>query len=235
MALSLWISHAEEWEANEKISINGDGKVIQVNAGVSALDIRIDLYSAWVRWFGREQNAQFLPAMRFTGLDPIPGGFTGGTFFLTNGWKLYYDPNVVAVNGILYSDDFATAYYNYDGLPVFPATVSALGIQASAASDGAAIADQVWQNAGVVTAEDVATEVSAPSAETIAAQVWSQAIESGLSAEEVTRIMFSVLTGKVSGAGTGTERFRDVADTKDRLVVTVDDDGNRSAVVRDGA
>ena len=86
-----------------------------------------------------------------------------------------------------------------------------------------------------MSAEDVATEVAAPSADTIAAQVWSQAIEAGLSAEEVTRIMFSVLTGKVSGAETGTERFRDVADTKDRLVVTVDDDGNRSAVVRDGA
>ena len=47
--------------------------------------------------------------------------------------------------------------------------------------------------------------------------------------------MFSVLAGQVSGAGSGTERFRDAANTKDRLVVTVDDDGNRSAVVRDGA
>jgi hypothetical protein len=235
VALSLWISHAEEWEANEKVSIDGVSKVIRVNDDVTSLDIRVDVYSAWVRWFERDQNAQFLPAMRFSGLDPIPGGFTGGTFFVTNGWKLYYNPNTVAVNGILYSDNFLTAYYTYEGVEVFPATVSALGIQASAASDGAAIADAVWANDGVVSAEDVATEVAAPSADTIAAQVWSQAIEAGLSAEEVTRIMFSVLTGKVSGAGTGTERFRDVADTKDRLVVTVDDDGNRSAVVRDGA
>lgn len=235
MALQLWIQHGETWEANEKVSFNGDTKVIRVNDGVTSLDIREDLYSAWVRWVEQGANAAYEFAMRFTGLDPIPGGFTGGTFFLTNGWKLYYNPSTVAVNGILYSDDFSTAYYTLEGVATFPATVSALGIQASAASDGAAIADQVWQNSGVVTAEDIAAEVAAPDAPTIAASVWSQAIEAGLSAEEVTRIMFSVLAGKVSGAGTGTERFRDIADTKDRLVVTVDDDGNRSAVVRDGA
>ena len=94
MALSLWISHAEEWEANEKVSIDGVSKVIRVNDDVTSLDIRVDLYSAWVRWFERDQNAQYLPAMRFTGLDPIPGGFTGRHLLRKrNGWKLYYDPN----------------------------------------------------------------------------------------------------------------------------------------------
>ena len=45
----------------------------------------------------------------------------------------------------------------------------------------------------------------------------------------------SVLAGKVSGAGSGTETFRDLADTKDRVIVTTDANGNRLAVVRDGA
>lgn len=235
MALQLWIQHGEEWEADEKVSINGDTKVIRVNDGVTALDIREDLYSAWVRWVERSTNSAYPFAMRFTGLDPIPGGFTGGTFFLTNGWKLYYNPSTVAINGILYSDNYATAYYTLEGVATFPATVSALGIQASASGDSAAVAAAVWQDSGVVSATDIAAEVAAPDAATIATSVWSQAIESGLSAEEVTRIMFSVLAGQVSGAGSGTERFRDAANTKDRLVVTVDDDGNRSAVVRDGA
>lgn len=235
MALSLWIQHGAEWEANEKVSFNGADKIIRVNDGVTSIDIRGDVYSAWIRWFERDANSRFLPAMRFTGLDPIPGGFTGSTFFVTNGWKLVYDPYVVAVNGILYSDDYPTPYFIESGQPVYPATVSALGIQAPGGSDPVAIANQVWAQSTAPTAEQIATEVSAPDAATIAAQVWSQAIEAGLSAEEVTRIMFSVLAGKVSGAGTGTESFRDAADTKDRLVVTVDQDGNRSAVVRDGA
>ena len=207
----------------EKVTFDGDTKIIRVNDGVTNLDIRADVYSAWIRWIELADNAKYLFAMRFSGLDPIPTGFTGGTFFMTNGWKLYYDPQVTAVNGILYSDNFNTPYFTYEGVNTFPATVSALGIQSSGNADSTAIANAVWQNAGVVTASDVATSV------------WSQAIEAGLSAEDVTRIMFSVLAGKVSGAGTGTERFRDVSDTKDRLVVTVDDDGNRTSVTRDGS
>ena len=50
---------------------------------------------------------------------------------------------------------------------------------------------------------------------------------------ESIRLQNSVLAGKVSGAGTGTEVFRDLADTKDRIVATVDSSGNRTALVRD--
>jgi hypothetical protein len=68
-----------------------------------------------------------------------------------------------------------------------------------------------------------------------AAQVWQHVIEGGKGADEFLRIMLSVLAGKVSGAGSGTESFRDVADTKNRVVSTVDTEGNRTAVVLDGA
>lgn len=43
----------------------------------------------------------------------------------------------------------------------------------------------------------------------------------------------SVLFGKISGAGTVTEVFRDIADAKDRVTVTVDASGNRTATVLD--
>ena len=39
--------------------------------------------------------------------------------------------------------------------------------------------------------------------------------------------------GKMSGAGTGTETFRDVDDTKDVLVADVDVNGNRTTVTKD--
>ena len=126
MSLPLWISHGEEWLALEKVSFNGVTKRIRVNAGVTSLDIRADLYSAWVRWFSRLENTLYLPAMRFTGLDPIPGGFTGDTYFLINGWKLEYDANVVGITGVLYSDDYATPFWSAADNPVFPASVAAL-------------------------------------------------------------------------------------------------------------
>lgn len=124
MAIAAWSAWSVEWALEEKVSFNGYTSEISVNAGVSSLDIRTDLYSAWTRWTEREP--QFLQAMRFSGLDPIPGGETGGTFFLMNGWKLVYDPRIVAVSGVLYSEDFDTPYYFLDGSPVYPATVAAL-------------------------------------------------------------------------------------------------------------
>lgn len=127
MALLIWTAHGEEWLDGDKVSFNGRTREIVVNSDVTTLDIRDELYSAWVRWFERQENRAYLPAMRFTGLDPIPGGFTGDSYFLVNGWKLLYDPRVVAVTGVLFSDNFSTPYYFVaDGSPVFPAQISAL-------------------------------------------------------------------------------------------------------------
>ncbi len=122
----IWVAHGVEWALAEKVSFNGVTKRITVNAGVTTLDIREDVYSAWIRWIEREDNARFRVAMRVSGFDPIPGGFTGATYFMTNGWKLEYDPNVVAVNGVLYSDDYATPYWSATDQPILPATVSSL-------------------------------------------------------------------------------------------------------------
>lgn len=104
---------------------DGLGRKAFVKAGVTAVTIA-DMYSRWVDWLVTEDNVKFAPAMRFSGYDPIPGGFTGTTFFLQNGWKLVYDANSVAVSGVLYSEDYPTAYWSEAGAPIFPATVSSL-------------------------------------------------------------------------------------------------------------
>jgi hypothetical protein len=135
MGVPLWTAWGEEWALQEKVTFNGTTKQINVNSDITNLDIRDDVYSAWVRWLEREENERYEFAMRFTGLDPIPGGFTGDTYFLINGWKLVYDPRVVAISGILYSDDYPTPYYFTDGSPVYPATVSALGIKSNVTLD----------------------------------------------------------------------------------------------------
>jgi hypothetical protein len=58
-------------------------------------------------------------------------------------------------------------------------------------------------------------------------------VETGLTLRQTLRLMAAVMVGKVSGAGTGTEVFRDVNDTKARVTATVDLDGNRTAITRD--
>lgn len=64
---------------------------------------------------------------------------------------------------------------------------------------------------------------------------WATIIESGLTAEEILRLVAAALAGKVSGAETTTVTIRDLGDTKDRIVATVDASGNRTAVVLDGS
>ncbi len=67
------------------------------------------------------------------------------------------------------------------------------------------------------------------------ASIWNDILEGTLTAREFQRIMLSVLAGKTLGGGTTNLRFRDVADTKDRLNETIDRKGNRSNIVLIGS
>ena len=73
-------------------------------------------------------------------------------------------------------------------------------------------------------------------AATAAAAVWAAVAEGVLTYAEFQTIMFSVLAGRSTGGGTANIDFRDLADTKSRVTVTVDANGNRTAIVAlDGA
>lgn len=58
-------------------------------------------------------------------------------------------------------------------------------------------------------------------------------IETGYSMREALRIMLSSLAGKVSGAETTTIVFRNVNDDKNRIIATVDSNGNRTSITLD--
>lgn len=66
-----------------------------------------------------------------------------------------------------------------------------------------------------------------------AANVWAFVIEGALTAQGVFRLVLASVANKLSGAATTTISIRDVADTKNRIVATVDSDGNRSVVTID--
>lgn len=58
-------------------------------------------------------------------------------------------------------------------------------------------------------------------------------VETGATVAESLRLHNSVLGGKVSGGQTGKEHFRDLADTKDRLLSSNDAQGNRTSEIYD--
>lgn len=169
---------------------DGLGKKAFVNLGVTSITIA-DLYSRWVDWSILEDNLKFSPAMRFSGYDPIPGGFTGTTFFMSNGWRLVYDPNVVAVAGVLYSDTEATAYWNAVGNPIYPATVSALvnsavttqNVVTGTALTEAQTANAVWT---AVSRSLTTTASVGPTAEQISTAVWEAVSRTLTSAIDVS-------------------------------------------------
>lgn len=97
------------------------------------------------------------------------------------------------------------------------------------------IADVTNINSVSVRTSNSAGLTSPSTPEEIAAAIMAAAVEGSLDFQETVRLMAATLLGKVSGAGTTEITFRDTSDTKDRVVATVDDVGNRSAVTLDGS
>lgn len=91
--------------------------------------------------------------------------------------------------------------------------------------------------AGAITAAAIAT--GAIDADALAAdaidEIWDEVLEGSLTGRQIVRIMLAALAGKSSGGGSSTIKFRDAADTKDRISATVDGNRNRTAVTVDGS
>lgn len=65
--------------------------------------------------------------------------------------------------------------------------------------------------------------------------VLDEVVEGTITLRQALRLVLSFISGECSGGGTTTITFRDIGDTKDRIVMTVDASGNRSAIgTRDG-
>ena len=64
--------------------------------------------------------------------------------------------------------------------------------------------------------------------------VFGTALEGSTTVAQALRVLLSFVAGKTSGGGTTSITFRDQADTKSRISMTVDSSGNRSAVTVDG-
>lgn len=96
------------------IAFDGSARIIQIGGGQTAVGAA-EIYSAWKDWV-LAGNAQYPPAFRSIGGDPLGGGISAGAYFFLNnadGWRLR--PEAVAhelvISGNLYGENAA--------LPVF--------------------------------------------------------------------------------------------------------------------
>lgn len=175
----------------------------------SATTTATELYSRSCDWLLESDNAKYGAVFRQVGGDDLGGGLSiPPYFFLQGGWRVrpMEASHTLIITGNLFVEG--------GGVPVVP-TLGNYNVSV--------------QYTVPVQAQGISTSGSSIDYNAISSAVWTRMIE-GFTAEQVTALMASVLLGKVTGAGTGTERFRDLADTTDRVVATVDNSGNRTSI-----
>lgn len=120
-------------------------------------------------------------------------------------------------------------------------------ITAAAIATGAIDADAIAADAvteiqsGLSTFDHTTDEVSVAAASktgyrlsaTGVDDILDEVVEGAITQRQMLRGIASSTMGKLAGAATDTITTRDMGDTKDRLTVTTDADGNRTAVTRD--
>ena len=190
------------------ITFNASTKIIQLDTNAHSA---AEIWSRWVDWFATSDNCKYLPAMQVIGGNLVDGSiYIPSYFYLLNGWRIRpmeASHNLTITGNIIVlggGDPIVNTVGSYQVNVKFVVPVAA-------------------QLVGAI-----------PTASQNAQAVLAATVESGLSFEEMFRIQHAALAGKVTGAGTSTERFRDIDDTKDRIIYTVDGNGNRTAVVQDG-
>ena len=107
-----------------------------------------------------------------------------------------------------------------------PAGVSVSADIAAVKSDSGAILADTGTDGVVVNAAGLAADA--------VDEILDEVVEGTITVRQAIRILLSGMAGKSTGGGTATLTFRDVADLKARITATVDANGNRTAITRDG-
>lgn len=71
------------------VTFDGVNRIIQVNSGITEVDVQIDLYSDWKEWVQSGAGAQYFAAFATSGGFEIDATRdTGRVYFLINGWRI---------------------------------------------------------------------------------------------------------------------------------------------------
>jgi hypothetical protein len=90
-----------------KWTIDNLNKLFILKAGVTDLDVEVDLYSDWKEEYKLSNNSAFPIAMRSIGGDPVTATKdAGATFFMVNGWRIRPDEtnHTLNITGNLFTD-----------------------------------------------------------------------------------------------------------------------------------
>lgn len=162
----IYFNYGTNWQwdpnqyPNQKVAFDAYKKIIYVNEGVTELDVKIDIYSAWKEWITNSPEfpapAWQKEAISAIGGEPLNDTLNvGSTFFLENGWRIQpfasTQPYILTVNGNIYTREAG-------GNPFLFAEGVSVNLTRSN------LVDQLVANAAVTEA-DVAE---------IASRVWSQ-------------------------------------------------------------
>jgi len=193
-----------------KFTYDTANKVFLLNPGVTSLDAKSDFYS-WVKhdWLTEDSLRKYRFPIESIGGQDIGGGVTISPYYsLLYGWRLQFAAADQTIN-------------------IVGNVITAEGEPPIIENAGAYHHTAVFQvSSNSLTQDTGGTGLTAD-------EVWDFAVEGTITAAEAMRLFAAALAGKASGAGSNTIRFRDMADTKDRIVATVDSLGNRASVTRD--
>jgi hypothetical protein len=96
-----------------KVTFDGPTRIIDVNSGVTDINVKIDIYLEWKKWVQESDNSKWLAAFRAFGGDPTTVNQNAPSyFFLTNGWIVRVENLTLVVHDNLYSDDYPVPYLN---------------------------------------------------------------------------------------------------------------------------
>jgi len=94
------------WELDHKVTFFGIEKIIQINEGVTNVDVKRDIYSSWKEWASLQDNVKFPIAISAIGGEPITSTTAvGATYFLENGWRIrpWSGNYILTIDGNVYT------------------------------------------------------------------------------------------------------------------------------------
>lgn len=191
-------------------SFNGVTKIITLSSGTTSFDVK-DLWSRWVDWQKLSDNSKYLPAFSQLGGDDIDqtNGISVPIYiFVKNGWKIKpqeANHTLSVTGGVLVvdggGDPFADTTGSYNVRIVYQQPVQAITVATGGGGGSAPTVDQIWQ----------------------------RVIENGVTAEQMLRLLAAVSLANAAGLNGPAVVFRDLADTKDRIVATITE-GERAII-----
>jgi hypothetical protein len=189
----------------ESVTFDGPNKLIIVNFGITSLDVKGDIYSAWKRYVLTQDGSKFAPAFDAVGGDPIGGGrYVGAFFLLANGWKIrpYEGDHTLTLTGNLFGEVgqslVVSTLSDYQVEVVVERSVDAMGIATGGGtSDGFTSSDRANMAAILQAATSILNLNQADQIHTSSAITFKQRLTE-------TLLLQKSVTGSKFGTGTMT-------------------------------